>query len=91
MSSQEEPSFMTSSRRIVRSDSALSVEEAPEFGGEETQVKTLYSPIMPIIQVFHSMIRVSICLLLVLVLVLVVGIRGIVNRVRLPRLGFREL
>ena len=78
---------MTSSRRIVRSDSALSVEEAPEFGGEETQVKTLYSPIMPIIQVFHSMIRVSICLLLVLV----VGIRGIVNRVRLPRLGFREL
>jgi hypothetical protein len=82
---------MTSSRRIVRSDSALSVEEAPEFGGEETQVKTLYSPIMPIIQVFHSMIRVSICLLLVLVLVLVVGIRGIVNRVRLPRLGFREL
>ena len=82
---------MTSTRRIVRSDSALSVEEAPEFGGEETQVKTLYSPIMPIIQVFHSMIRVSICLLLVLVLVLVVGIRGIVNRVRLPRLGFREL
>ena len=82
---------MTSSRRIVRSDSALSVEEAPEFGGEETQVKTLYSPIMPIIQVFYSMIRVSICLLLVLVLVLVVGIRGIVNRVRLPRLGFREL
>ena len=82
---------MTSSRRIVRSDSALSVEEAPEFGGEETQVKTLYSPIMPIIQVFHSMIRVSICLLLLLVLVLVVGIRGIVNRVRLPRLGFREL
>lgn len=82
---------MTSSRRIVRSDSALSVEEAPEFGEEETQVKTLNSPIMPIIQVFHSMIRVSICLLLVLVLVLVVGIRGIVIRVRLPRLGFREL
>ena len=34
--SQEEPSFMSSSRRIIRSDSALSVEVDPI--GEETQV-----------------------------------------------------